>query len=290
MSQLHYVLEDRKLVYLDEHALPEETRNKRSRMAAAGRSVPEPDHGYHLPKAKTAKEQYERIGGAIVGLSIFAVFLALIPGVLVGAVFNSTAGAMVGGIVSPVFLWGIYIPGVRLALNHLAYDRTDAAAHRKESVVVDLSDVEPLDRIAREPFGEKRVRMLIAAILDLEMVIPQTKSWNSRHLEAHRVQLDPSEEARQVVQHALALMRTIEKLGAQPAGTSSAANVAIRAFDVARERLDIRLGSAAPSSACPGRLLQPPAGARYRTRTCRNSETCSRRRRRERRTPHQRRG
>ncbi|WP_127946122.1 hypothetical protein [Rhodococcus spongiicola] len=200
-------------------------------MRAAGIKPPAPSRDYETPKVEGKKKKLKETRDAIWGSIFFAA--------IVGVFYDPTAGVLVGTIAIVIFVMALYFQLKPEIPNRLKYNQTDAAAHRKASVVLDLPITVPLDLIAEEPFGEKRVRMLIAGVLDLTRSIPKTKSWHSRYLEAHRVQLNLREEARQVVQHAIALRRTIVKLGPQPTGTSSAATVAIRAFDVAREPLDI---------------------------------------------------
>ncbi|WP_169846805.1 hypothetical protein [Rhodococcus marinonascens] len=143
----------------------------------------------------------------------------------VGAIFNSTAGYVVAGII--VFL---FILAVSFDQELSEKEKTELS---KATVVVQLSSFErpgrgdvissEVTRIASQPFGTDRIDRLLAAAFGISNAIPKTGAWGTTYLDAHRVQLNLAEEREQIVQHCLALRTATDRLGTEPVGESAAA-------------------------------------------------------------------
>ncbi|MFH5246031.1 hypothetical protein [Antrihabitans spumae] len=88
-------------------------------------------------------------------------------------------------------------------------------------------------------YGHGRLLALIAVADRIVTTIAKSQSWTSQYLITHRARLHPFDELGQIIDHALQLGEAINKLGSGPTGDQPAAVMANRAYDIAKQPLDL---------------------------------------------------
>jgi hypothetical protein len=262
MKKVKFVLDERKLCYSDEIQLPPRLRAKLAERRKTGGW--EPPLAVRPIKVDAVKSEASNELTLAVALSLGVAITTL-----AGWITNLIVATIVG-LLCAIFLgflvYGLYSKDsnpftdnelrelsdstVRIRLNSLTGrwngrganyadevsgyvgwqpENTDTHRRTRESTVAWIS---------RFPLGTKRIDMLMSHALDLTEEIPEKQSWSSTYLDVHRFQFDPTTEAHQIIEHALAIRIATDHLGEPPVGTSDIAMAAKAAFEQSQRPLN----------------------------------------------------
>lgn len=268
MKKVKFVLDERKLCYLDEIQLPPRLRVRLAERRKTGRWEPP----LAVRPLKTDVAESEASNELTLAL-VFGLGVAITA--TVGWITNSIVATIVGLLCTIFFgflVYGLYSKDsnpftdnelrelsdgtVRIRLNSLTGrwngrganyadevsgyvgwqpENTDKYRRTQESTVAWIN---------RFPLGTKRIDILMSHALDLTEEIPEKQSWSSTYLDVHRFQFDPTSEAHQIIEHALAIRIATEHLGEPPAGTSDVAMAAKAAIRTITATLEHCVGQA----------------------------------------------